>query len=336
MLANVGITQNHYIIFTLVVLVLLVIDLGFIHRNEQKPSFRKSLIVTFVWIALSMAFAFLGLPEPLGTEPENLRISFITGYILEYSLSMDNVFVIALIFSYFKVLPEHQHRVLFWGIVSAMVLRGVMIGLGVAIVTEYEWVLYMFGAFLVYSGIKMLLSQEEGVDPEQNPLVILARRFLPISKSYDGQNFRTVENGVNKWTPLIVVLIAIESADVIFAVDSIPAIFSVTKEPYIVYTSNICAILGLRSLYFVLKSLMHYFRFLKVGMCVILVLIGLKMLYPWGLSLFGRNGHSNTPQPHQNIETFSSLVVIISILLLSMLFSVVLRKKGDEKPPDTL
>ena len=309
---------EHYVYFTIGILALLAIDLGLINRKEHPLEFRRSLLWTVFWIALAIGFATFGIPEPLKPGDEDLRISFITGYILEYSLSMDNVFVIALIFTYFKVPIQHQHRVLFWGIIGALVLRGIMIGLGAVVVQEFDWVLYIFGAFLAFTGFKMIFMQEEGVDPEKNPLVRIARKFLPISLCYDGQKFRTIENGVTKWTPLIVVLIAVESADVIFAVDSIPAIYSVTQEPYIIFTSNICAILGLRSLYFVLIASIQYFRYLKVGMSVVLILIGLKMLLP----LLGWHPFSS-----KNQETICSLAAIVGILLLSMIFSVAMTRK---------
>ena len=199
-----------------------------------------------------------------------------------------------------------------------------MIGLGSVVVQEFDWVLYIFGAFLAFTGFKMLFAQEEGVDPEKNPLVRIARKFLPISQNYDGEKFRTIENGVTKWTPLIVVLIAVESADVIFAVDSIPAIYSVTQEPYIIFTSNICAILGLRSLYFVLIASIQFFRYLKVGMSVVLILIGFKMLLPL------LNWH---PFTSKNQETICSLAAIVGILLLSIIFSVAMTRK---KPKDSV
>ena len=317
---------EHYVYFTIGILALLAIDLGLINRKEHPLEFRRSLGWTSFWIALAFVFAFFGIPEPLNPKPgdEDLRISFITGYILEYSLSMDNVFVIALIFTYFKVPINHQHRVLFWGIIGALLLRGIMIGLGAVVVQEFDWVLYIFGAFLAFTGFKMLFAQEEGVDPEKNPLVRIARKFLPISQNYDGEKFRTIENGVTKWTPLIVVLIAVESADVIFAVDSIPAIYSVTQEPYIIFTSNICAILGLRSLYFVLIASIQFFRYLKVGMSVVLILIGLKMLLP----LLGWHPFSS-----KNQETICSLAAIVGILLLSIIFSVAMTRK---KPKDSV
>ena len=309
---------EHYVYFIIGILILLAIDLGLINRKVHPLEFRRALFWTSLWIALAIGFATFVIPEPIEKGDEDLRFSFITGYILEYSLSMDNVFVIALIFTYFKVPTEHQHRVLFWGIIGALVLRGIMIALGSVVVQEFHWMLYIFGAFLAFTGFKMLFTQEEGVDPEKNPLVRIARKFLPISQCYDGQKFRTVENGVTKWTPLIVVLIAVESADVIFAVDSIPAIYSVTQEPYIIYTSNICAILGLRSLYFVLIASIQYFRYLKVGMSVVLILIGLKMLLP----LLGWHPFSS-----KNQETICSLAAIVGILLLSMIFSVAMTRK---------
>lgn len=260
--------------FVVCVLIFLALDLGVFHRHSHVVRFKEALAWTTVWFTLAMCFA-LGLAPWQGKE---VAIEFVTGYIIELSLSMDNVFVIAMIFGYFRVPPEFQHRVLFWGILGALVMRGVMIFAGAALVMKFEWVLYIFGAFLVYSGIKMCLAHDEGVHPEKNPVIRLTRKIYPVSHIYDGQKFTTIIEGRRVLTPLALVLLMIETTDLIFALDSIPAIFAVTKRPFIIFTSNVFAILGLRSLYFVLAGAIAYFRYLKYGLSVVLVFIGLKML----------------------------------------------------------
>ena len=206
------------------------------------------------------------------------RTLFITGYVVELSLSMDNVFVIALIFTYFRVPLEYQHRVLFWGILGALVMRGVMILSGAELIERFHWIMYVFGAFLLFTGIKMLFAGDEEVEPEKNIVIRLARKIYPITTEYDGQHFFTLLNGRRALTPLALCLIMVETTDLIFAVDSIPAIFGITTEAFIVFTSNVFAILGLRSLYFVLVGLLRHFRYLKHGMALVLVFIGFKML----------------------------------------------------------
>lgn len=277
----------HYATFVLAVLVFLAFDLGVLHRKARAVRFSEALGWTAFLFAMAMLFAWTLVPVR-GREE---ALEFVTGYLIELSLSMDNVFVIAVIFSYFRVPLEYQHRVLFWGIMGALIMRGLMIWLGAELIAAYHWTLYLFGIFLVLTGIKMIVSAEEEVDPAHNPVLRLARRYFKFSAHYDGQKFLTWENGRRVATPLVLVLLMVETTDLIFALDSIPAIFVVTQKPFIVFTSNVFAVLGLRSLYFVLAGAMAYCCYLKYGLAVVLVFIGFKMLIvdwvqiPIGISL---------------------------------------------------
>jgi tellurite resistance protein TerC len=268
------ITWVHWTVFILAVILFLAMDLGLFHRKAHAVKFKEALLWTTLWFSLAMGFAW-GLNVLRGQEE---ALEFLTGYIVELSLSMDNVFVIALIFRYFQVPLAYQHRVLFWGIMGALILRGIMIWAGAALVRQFEWTLIVFGGFLVFSGIKLLFAKEENVEPGKNILMRWARRFLPIAPSYDQQRFVTVVSGRRMFTPLVLVLIMVETTDLIFALDSIPAIFGITTKEFIVFTSNVFAILGLRSLYFALAGAIDYFRYLKFGLSLVLVFIGAKML----------------------------------------------------------
>ena len=277
MLGVIEITLWHWLGFIAFVLVILALDLGVFHRRAHVVKFREAMLWSTVWFCLAMLFA-VWLSFVHGPKDANKNaLQFVTGYLIELSLSMDNVFVIALIFGYFRIPAELQHRVLFWGILGALIMRGLMIGVGVALITWLNWILYVFGAFLVFSGIKMLFVQS-GVDPEKNRVIRLARRLYPVTPHLDGQKFVTSWQGKRALTPLALVLLMVETTDLIFAVDSIPAIFAVTKVPFIVFTSNVFAILGLRSLYFVLAGAIAYFRYLKIGLSFVLIFIGIKML----------------------------------------------------------
>jgi tellurite resistance protein TerC len=261
------------------VLVALALDLGLFHRQSREVLFREAIAWTSVWVGAAMAFAFWLGPEFIPGWTPQRTARFLTGYLVELSLSMDNVFVIALIFSYFGVPKPWQHRVLFWGILGALAMRGVMIWAGSELVERFHWTLYLMGAFLVYSGFKMVRAGgDEQPHPDQNPVVRLARKFMPVSDRFDGERFLTRVNGRRALTPLALVLLVVETTDVVFALDSIPAIFGITTDRFLIFTSNVFAILGLRSLYFVLASAMGYFRFLKTGLALVLVLIGTKML----------------------------------------------------------
>ncbi len=273
--------------FLLFVVAMLAIDLGVFHRKAHTVSIREAGSWTVVWITLALLFA-VGLWLRNGSEQ---ALAFITGYVIEYSLSMDNIFVFVLIFGFFAVPPAYQHRVLFWGILGALVMRGIMIGLGAALIDRFGWIIYLFGAFLVFTGIRMAFQKDESVDPESNPIVKLFTRFVPVTQGYEGDKFFIRRAGKLLATPLFVVLIMVETTDLIFAVDSIPAIFAVTTDPFIVFTSNVFAILGLRSLYFVLRGAVDKFHYLKVGLAAVLTFVGVKMLagywyhLPVGLSL---------------------------------------------------
>jgi len=265
----------HWACFITVVLVFLFLDLGVFHRKAHVIRFREALLSTGIFFLSAMLFAGLYLWRYQGRQE---AVEFLTGYLIELSLSMDNVFVIALIFVYFGVPLQFQHRVLFWGILGALIMRGLMIWLGVELITHFHWMMYVFGLFLLLTGVKMLFSKGEKVEPEKNPFIYLTRRFFPISPDFDGQRFTTQTGSGFALTPLALVLVMVETTDLLFAVDSIPAIFAVTQNPFIVFTSNVFAILGLRSLYFVLAGAIDFFRYLKVGLALVLVFIGIKML----------------------------------------------------------
>ncbi len=323
MLAFIEITYWHWTAFVICVLLFLALDLGLFHRKAHVVKFREAAIWSMVWFTLAMLFALALIP--LRGQKEAMQ--FATGYLIELSLSMDNVFVIALLFAFFRIPPELQHRVLYWGILGALIMRGAMIGVGVALISWLDWVLYVFGAFLLFSGIKMLFVESK-VEPEKNLLVRLARKFYPVSPHLDGQNFVTTWNGRKALTPLALTLLLVETTDLVFALDSIPAVFAVTRKPFIVFTSNVFAILGLRSLYFLLAGLLGYFRFLKYGLPLVLVFMGIEMLL----------------DPHErevplwfqlDIPISVSLSVVVSILLISILLSVIFAKRKLEKDTAT-
>jgi len=311
MFALIAIHPWHWVAFIACVLVFLALDLGLFHRKAHVIGFKEALVWTGIWFALAMLFA-LGLRH-LGTPKDSLE--FVTGYLIELSLSMDNVFVIALIFTYFRVPAEYQHRVLFWGILGALLMRGSMIVVGVALIDWLDWILYVFGAFIVYTGVKMFFVDND-VDPEKNKIIRLARKFFPVAPHFDGQKFRTEWNGAMALTPLALVLLMVETTDLLFAFDSIPAIFAVTRNPFIVFTSNVFAILGLRSLYFVLAGAIEYFRYLKYGLAVVLVFIGVKMLI---------DPHdSDHPKWFQaDIPILLSLLIVAAIIGVSILLSLI-------------
>ncbi|HKN58378.1 MAG TPA: TerC family protein [Gemmatimonadaceae bacterium] len=269
-----------WIVFNVVVLAILALDLGVLHKRAEKVSVREAATWSAVWVALSLSFA-LAIYLTMGKQS---GLEFLTGYLIEYALSVDNIFVFVLIFSYFNVPERYQHRVLFWGIIGALVLRGVMIVVGSALVTRFAWTLYIFGAFLVFTGIRMALQKDEAAyNPEHDPVLRLSRKLIPVSNQYHGDSFfvRTRDNDGRSGfaaTPLFIVLLIVDTTDIIFATDSIPAIFAVTRDPFIVYTSNICAVLGLRALYFLLAGVVDKFIYLKLGLSIVLIFIGLKML----------------------------------------------------------
>ena len=310
MLALIEITPWHWVGFISCIVIFLGLDLGLFHRRAHVVTFREALAWSAVWFALAMLFA--SALKPLRGDKESLE--FLTGYLIELSLSMDNVFVIALIFAYFKVPSEHQHRVLFWGILGALVMRGLMILVGAALIMMLHWALYALGAFILYTGVKMLFVKTE-VSPEKNRVIRWVRKVYPVTPYLEGQKFVTHWNGARALTPLALVLLMVETSDLVFALDSIPAIFAVTRDPFIVFTSNVFAILGLRSMYFVLAGAIGYFRYLKVGLSVVLIFIGVKMLL----------------DPHEGMQPLwfqveipisISLLVVAAIILSSILLSL--------------
>ncbi len=322
MLALISITSWHWVGFISCVLLFLALDLGLFHRRAHVVKFKEAMLWTCFWFCLALLFAAALRP----TRGEKEALEFLTGYLIELSLSMDNVFVIALIFAYFHIPSEHQHRVLFWGILGALLMRGFMIGLGVALISWLHWVLYLLGLLIIYSGVKMLFAKTE-VAPEKNRLIGWVRRLYPVSPYLDGQKFLTHWNGRSALTPLFLVLVMVETTDLVFALDSIPAIFAVTTKPFIVFTSNVFAILGLRSLYFVLAGALNYFRYLKYGISVVLVFIGFKMLL---------DPHDRQPPLWFQVEIpiSVSLLVVGSIILASILLSLAAawREKRSLRP----
>lgn len=299
--------------FNLFVLAMLALDLGVFHRKAHVVGFRESITWSVIWVALSLVFN-LGIWHYMGPQK---GLEFFTGYVIEKSLSVDNVFVFALLFSHFTVPALYQHKVLFWGILGALVMRAAMIFVGAALITKFTWVIYVFGLFLILTGIKMIVKREENLHPEENPVVRWFKKFMPVTSDYRDSRFFVRENGLRMATPLFVVLLLVEFSDLIFAVDSIPAIFAVTKDPFIVYTSNVFAILGLRSLYFALAGIIDKFHYLKVGLGVVLGFVGVKMLL----------GH--TPW---KIETGVSLGTIVLILAVSVVCSLIWPKKSLAGP----
>lgn len=294
--------------FNVFILAMLALDLGVFHRKSHVVSLKESLTWTGVWVVLALLFN-LGVWHYAGSGK---ALEFFTGYLIEKSLSVDNVFVFALLFSYFAVPPVYQHKVLFWGILGALIMRAIMIALGAALITKFAWIIYVFGGFLILTGIKMIVKREEEIHPERNPIVRWFKKLMPVTPEYRGDRFFVRENGIRMATPLFVVLLLVEFTDLIFAVDSIPAIFAVTKDPFLVYTSNVFAILGLRSLYFALAGVMDKFHYLKIGLGVVLSFVGVKMLL----------AHTAW-----KIDTLVSLGVIVLILATSMVWSLARPKK---------
>lgn len=261
-------------IFNVAVLALLLFDLGVLRRKSHDVKIKEALGWSAFWIALAMVFCG-GIWHYNGSAR---ALEFLTGYLVEYSLSVDNIFVFILIFTYFRVASEYRHKVLFWGIMGALVMRAVMIYAGVALIHRFEWIIYVFGAFLVFTGIKMAFHKDEEINPSDNPVVKIFKKMMPVTPEYHGNHFFIVQEGKRYATPLFIVLLVIETSDLIFAVDSIPAIIGISRDPFIVYTSNVFAILGLRSLYFALAGIMGLFHYLKYALAFILSFVGVKML----------------------------------------------------------
>lgn len=286
---------------------MLVFDLAVLNRRSHRPGFREALIWSAVWIGLAIAFAVI----VFFWRGHDSTLEFVTGYVVELSLSVDNLFVFLMIFRYFKVPDNQQHKVLFWGIVGALVMRGLFILAGVSLIARFEWITYLFGVLLVYSGIKLLRQGEAEIHPEKNPVLRMLRKVLPVTRDYEGGKFFVRRAGLYA-TPLFVALIVIETSDLLFAVDSIPAVLAITRNAFIVFTSNVFAILGLRSMYFALAGLLELFHYLHYGISLVLVLVGVKML----------SSH------YFEVPTIWTLTAVVGVLGVSVLVSVLRPRKG--------
>jgi tellurite resistance protein TerC len=295
--------------FIAFVLAMLALDLGVFQRQSHEVKPKEAAVWTSVWVGLALVFAG-GLWFFHGSEP---ALTFLTGYVIEESLSMDNIFVIVLIFDYFMVPKAYQHRVLFYGILGALLMRGIFIALGTVLLAKFQWIIYVFGGMLVITGVRMAFKHDESFDADQNPIVRIVRKIFPLTSQYHGKHFFTIENGRKMATPLLLVVVLVEFTDLIFAIDSIPAIFGVTRDPFIVYTSNIFAVMGLRSLYFLLASVIEKFHLLKYGLAIILTFVGLKMIAEHWI----------------HVPIILSLAVIVGVLLLAIAASLI----WPPKPP---
>ena len=346
-----------WISFFVIVLTALAVDLGIANRRTHAPSRRETFIWSAVWISLALGFnGFIYWMVNSHFNNHDLAIikttEFFTGYLIELSLSVDNLFVFLLIFNYFKVPKKYQHRVLFWGILGALIMRMTMIFAGAELVERFHWIIYVFGAFLVYTGLKMFGDDDEDFHPEKSPLVSLVTRFVRISKHYDEEKFIVIKDGKRVGTLLLLVLIVVEASDLIFAVDSIPAIFGITTDKFIVYTSNVFAILGLRTFFFLLLNVVEKFHYLKYGLAFVLTFIGVKMLLPLAAELtlwiYGADARTPTTQflhdfldkKYNGSLIWISLGVVVAALVLSVILSLIFpaRKKvvePDEEPPSS-
>jgi tellurite resistance protein TerC len=299
-------------LFLLFVLAMLTLDLGIVQRKVHFPSFKEALTWTAVWVTLALLFSVFIFYE----HGKEKMFEFLAGYVVEEALSVDNVFVFIVIFSYFSV-PKHiQHKVLFWGVLGAIIFRAIFISAGAALIAQFHWILYLLGVFLIYTAFKLLVQKETDVHPEHNPLIKLARKFFPVTEEYEGDKFLVRKNGKRYATPLLLVLLMIESTDIAFATDSIPAVFAITRDTFIVFTSNIFAILGLRSLYFVVAGFMKQFRYLKYGLSFVLAFIGVKMLI----------------EPFLHISIAISLGTIFATLTITIIASIVHQRIESRAP----
>jgi tellurite resistance protein TerC len=308
--------------FTIFVLAMLALDLGVFNRKAHAVSFKEAAIWSAVWISLALIFSFFFYQYTAAIHgadsAKTVALEFLTGYVIEYSLSIDNIFVFVLVFSYFGIPAKYKHRVLFYGIMGALIFRAIFIALGSALM-QFHIVLYLFGAFLIITGVKMIFTEDKEIEPEKNPLVRIFKKFMPVSHEMDGKNFFVRIGGILHATPLLIALLFLEVTDIIFAVDSVPAIFGVTREPLIVFTSNIFAILGLRSLYFMLAGALDKFHLLKYGLAIVLVFVGLKMV--WLNNLF---------EDHKFPITWS-LGVILGVIGVSVIVSLLFPAKSENR-----
>lgn len=312
--------------FIVLILALLALDLGVFHRKDHAPTLAEALAWSGFWISLALAFTgavyFLyennwigvGLAFPEDVSGADAALLYITGYILEKSLSLDNIFIIALIFSHFRIPLALQHRVLFWGVLGALVMRGAMIGAGALLIERFSWMTYAFGALLLFTAVRMLVVNHDSIEPDKRPVIRMARRLFPVTDGLRGGRFQVLENGRRMITPLLLVLLLVESTDLLFAVDSVPAVFAITSDPFLIYTSNVFAILGLRSLYFALAPLLSRFRFLKSSLVFVLAFVGVKMLL----------AHA------EPISVLVSLSVILGILSVGVVASIAFPESDAE------
>ena len=287
---------------------MLVLDLGIFHRREHTVRFREALGWSVMWIALAGAFAVL----VYFWHGRSATLEFVTGYVIELSLSVDNLFVFLVIFRYFRVPNEQQHKVLFWGILGALIMRAIFILAGVGLIRRFHWIVYFFGVLLIYSGVKLLSQEDADIRPEKNPVLRIFRRLVPVTKNYVGGKFFVRSDGLSA-TPLLIVLLVVESTDLLFAVDSIPAILAITLNAFIVYTSNVFAILGLRSMYFALAGMMEFFHYLHYGLSVVLIFVGAKMLV----------------SHYYEIPTVVALAVVVLVLGISVMASLLFPKAEE-------
>ena len=321
-----------WILFYVLVLIMLLADLKmFAKKGQHEVSISEALKMTAVWIGVSLIFC-AGIYIFYPIDPHEKAMEFLAGYLIEKSLSMDNLFVFLMLFSFFGIKRKYQHEVLFWGIFGALILRSIFIFAGTAMISRLEWILGLFGIFLIYTGVKMFSHEEdEHVDPSKNIFVKVFKNFFPVTDQMHEDHFFVTESGRRLATPLFIALIVIETTDVAFAVDSIPAVFSVSRDPFIVLTSNIFAILGLRALYFALAAIARYFTYLKYGLGIILSFVGIKMLLAMDeyMNAFGQLIGINLSMPHIEVSTPLSLAIIFGVLVLSMLLSVIVSRSNN-------
>ncbi|MBP7764303.1 MAG: TerC family protein [Syntrophaceae bacterium] len=302
-----------WVIFTVFILAMLALDLGVFNRKTHVITMKEAMLWTAFWVSLALAFG-AGVYFFYG---HGKAMEFFAGYLIEYSLSIDNLFVFMLIFRFFNVPQAYEHKALFWGILMALVTRAVFIFAGVALITTFHWVMYIFGAFLVFTGVKMALNKQTEVHPEKNVAIRLLRFFIPVTRRFAGARFFVVRRGVRYATPMLAVLLALETTDILFAIDSIPAVLAISKDPFIVYTSNVFAILGLRSLFFAISGLMKLFHLLHYGLAAILTFVGVKMLI----------------EDFYHVPVGVSLLVIASLLAVAIVSSVIWPEKAGDVPP---
>ena len=321
-----------WITFLTFVLGMLALDLGVFHKNAHEVKIKEALIWSGVWISLALVFNlgiyFFWDKIDVGSSytPKEAALAFLTGYVVEKALSVDNIFVFLMVFAYFNVPQKYQHRVLFWGIIGALILRAAFIAAGSAILKEFAWAVLIFGGFLILTGIKMLVTKDKKLEPDKNPAIVLFRKFVPVTKEYVGQKFFTRIDGKLWATPLFITLLFVEFTDIVFAVDSIPAIFAITRDPFIIFTSNVFAILGLRALFFALAGLMNLFHYLGTGLAAILMFVGGKMVYTYYMHTWGG-------QPDFKFPIGLSLGIILGVIVLSVVLSLIKPQKPEDGPP---